>query len=41
MKNINRWDWLFALIFLAFAGIYFLGRLQANYPVVIFNWRRR
>ncbi|MGB8212811.1 MAG: hypothetical protein WCE68_04550 [Anaerolineales bacterium] len=34
-KYVNRWDWLFVLIFLAFAGIYFLGRLQGNYPMVI------
>ncbi len=33
--NVNRWDWLAALLFLAFAGLYFLGRLQGNYPVVI------
>ena len=35
MKNVNRWDWLIVLIFLAFATVYFLGRLQGNYPVVI------
>jgi hypothetical protein len=35
MKKVNRWDWLCGLIFLAFACIYFLGRLQGNYPVVI------
>ena len=34
-KKVNRWDWMLALVFLAFAGIYFLGRLQGNYPVVI------
>ena len=33
--GVNRWDWLAVLTFLAFAGLYFLGRLQANYPVVI------
>jgi len=32
---INRWDWLAVLVFMAFAGLYFLGRLQGNYPVVI------
>jgi hypothetical protein len=32
---INRWDWLVALAFLGFAGLYFLGRLQGNFPVVI------
>jgi hypothetical protein len=32
---VNRWDWLAGLTFLVFAGVYFLGRLQANYPVVI------
>ena len=35
MKKINRWDLAFTLVFLAFAGVYFLGRLQANYPIVI------
>ncbi len=35
MKRVNRWDWLFVLIFLAFAVVYFLGKLQGNYPVVI------
>lgn len=33
--GINRWDWLVVSFFLAFAGLYFLGRLQGNYPVVI------
>ena len=33
--GVNTWDWLFVLIFLAFAVVYFLGRLQGNYPVVI------
>ena len=33
--GVSRWDWLAVLTFLAFAGLYFLGRLQANYPVVI------
>ncbi len=33
--GVNRWDWLAVLTFLAFAGLYFLGRLQGNYPVVI------
>ncbi len=32
---VNRWDWLAVLIFLSFAGLYFLGRLQGNYPMVI------
>jgi len=35
LPSVNRWDWLAVLTFLAFAGLYFLGRLQANYPVVI------
>jgi hypothetical protein len=35
LPGVNCWDWLFALIFLAFAGVYFLGRLQGNYPMVI------
>jgi O-antigen/teichoic acid export membrane protein len=33
--GINHWDWLAILTFLIFAVIYFLGRLQGNYPVVI------
>jgi hypothetical protein len=33
--NVNRRDYLAAAAFLAFALIYFLGRLQENYPVVI------
>ena len=37
MKNINRWDGAFTLVFLVFAGIYFLGKLQANYPTVILS----
>jgi hypothetical protein len=35
LHGVNNWDWLFVLIFLAFAVVYFLGRLQGNYPVVI------
>ncbi len=35
LGGVNKWDWLFVLIFLAFAVVYFLGRLQGNYPVVI------
>jgi O-antigen/teichoic acid export membrane protein len=34
-SRINHWDWLAVLAFLAFAGLYFLGRLQGNYPLVI------
>ena len=37
LVGVNQWDWVFALVFLAFAGIYFLGRLQANYPIVILS----
>jgi hypothetical protein len=33
--GVNRWDWLAVLTFLVFSGLYFLGRLQGNYPVVI------
>ena len=33
--RINRWDMLATAAFLLFAIIYFLGRLQGNYPVVI------
>jgi O-antigen/teichoic acid export membrane protein len=35
--GVNHWDWLAVIIFLAFAGWYFLGRLEANYPVVILS----
>jgi len=31
------WDWLAVLVFAAFAALYFLGRLQGNYPVVILS----
>ena len=34
-RRINRWDGLILLVFAGFAGLYFLGRLQGNYPVVI------
>ena len=34
-RRINHWDGLFALIFMVFAGWYFLGRLETNFPVVI------
>jgi len=33
--GVNRWDWLAVLTFFVFAIVYFLGRLQGNYPVVI------
>jgi len=33
--GINRWDWVAIFTFLIFAVVYFLGRLQGNYPVVI------
>jgi hypothetical protein len=35
--GVNRWDWLAIIIFLAYAGWYFLGRLEANYPVVLLS----
>ena len=35
--GVNRWDWLAVLTFLTFAGLYFLGRLESNYPVVILS----
>lgn len=35
--DINIWDWLATLAFAAFAVLYFLGRLQGNYPVVILS----
>lgn len=34
-RRFNRWDALALLTFLAFAGIYFLGKLQGNYPLVV------
>jgi O-antigen/teichoic acid export membrane protein len=34
-SGVNRWDGLAVVTFLVFAGLYFLGRLQGNYPVVI------
>jgi O-antigen/teichoic acid export membrane protein len=34
---VKRWDWMVIVIFLAYAGWYFLGRLEANYPVVILS----
>ena len=37
LDNVNRWDWLVIVIFLTYAGWYFLGRLEANYPVVILS----
>jgi hypothetical protein len=37
LRAINKWDWLAVLIFFAFAVVYFLGRLQGNYPVVILS----
>jgi O-antigen/teichoic acid export membrane protein len=33
--GVNHWDWLAVLTFLTFAVVYFLGRLQGNYPVVV------
>jgi O-antigen/teichoic acid export membrane protein len=35
IPGVNRWDWLAVLTFLAFAVVYFLGRLQGNFPMVI------
>jgi hypothetical protein len=35
LPGVNQRDWLSVVMFLAFAVIYFLGRLQGNYPVVI------
>jgi O-antigen/teichoic acid export membrane protein len=37
LPGVNRWDWLAIVIFLSYAGWYFLGRLEANYPVVILS----
>ena len=35
--GVNGWDWLAVLIFITFAGLYFLSRLQGNYPIVILS----
>ena len=35
--RINRWDVLIALVFLGFSLLYFLGRLQTNYPILILS----
>ena len=37
LPGVNSWDWLVFIIFLTYAGWYFLGRLEANYPVVILS----
>lgn len=34
-SRFNRWDALTLLTFLAFSGLYFLGKLQGNYPLVV------
>lgn len=36
-RRVNRWDWLAAALFLAFAVLYFLGRLQGNFPIVLLS----
>ena len=36
-KRINRWDGLVVVFFIGFAVLYFLGRLQSNYPVLILS----
>ncbi|MFH1523842.1 MAG: hypothetical protein ABIF04_02660 [Chloroflexota bacterium] len=35
--GVNSLDWLAVLIFITFAGMYLLGRLQGNYPIVILS----
>lgn len=35
--GVNRLDWLAIAIFIVYAGWYFLGRLEANFPVVILS----
>ena len=35
--GVNGLDWLAVLIFITFAVLYFLSRLQGNYPVVILS----
>ena len=35
--RINRWDGLAVVVFLGFAALYFLGRLQSNYPTLILS----
>ena len=37
LPGVNRWDWLAIVVFISFAGWYCLGRLEANYPVVILS----
>ncbi len=36
-SRINRWDFLVVALFLGFALLYFLGRLQSNYPIIILS----
>lgn len=36
-KRLNRWDAFAAAAFLAFALLYFLGRLQSNYPITVLS----
>ena len=35
--RVNRWDGIAAALFLAFALLYFLGRLQGNFPIVLLS----
>lgn len=35
--RLNRWDGLAILLFLGFAALYFLGRLQSNFPYIILS----
>ena len=36
-SRVNRWDFLVVLLFLGFSLLYFLGRLQSNYPILILS----
>jgi hypothetical protein len=37
LPRLNRWDALVILFFLGFAALYFLGRLQSNFPYIILS----
>jgi hypothetical protein len=36
-SRVNRWDGLVVVLFLGFSLLYFLGRLQSNYPILILS----
>jgi hypothetical protein len=37
LPTVNGWDWLVGVFFVLIAGVYLLGRLQGNYPIVILS----